>query len=324
MGAQTDRLVKIESLLRRKRQVTFQDLLNELEASPATVKRDIAFLRDRMGCPLVYDRAENTYRLDESAQVGGRHEIPGLWFNGQELHALLTAHQLLSGIDPNGALSRHVAPLLDRIHQLVGQSERDKIDVMQRIRVVQAGQRLVEAPCFEAVCSALLLRQRLQFKYFTRSKQAESQREVSPQRLIYYRGTWYLDGWCHTNNDLRRFALDAMSDVSPCEMKAKEIAITTVANALDGGYGIYAGSAANWARLVFSARAAQWVSREQWHPDQQLITLPDGRVEMRLPYAEATELRMDILRHGPEVEVLEPAALREEVRQQLANALRQY
>jgi predicted DNA-binding transcriptional regulator YafY len=33
---------------------------------------------------------------------------------------------------------------------------------------------------------------------------------------------------------------------------------------------------------------------------------------------------MDVLRHGSHVEVVEPAALREEVRRQLAQALAQY
>jgi predicted DNA-binding transcriptional regulator YafY len=33
---------------------------------------------------------------------------------------------------------------------------------------------------------------------------------------------------------------------------------------------------------------------------------------------------MDVLRHGAHVEVVEPAALRDELRAQLANALRQY
>ncbi len=324
MGAQTDRIVKIESLLRRHSRVNFQTLLRELEVSAATVKRDLAFLRDRLGCPIVYDRAEDTYRLDASAQVGERQEIPGLWFSGKELHALLTAHQLLSGLDPNGALNRHVGPLLDRIHQLVGQSERDKIDVMQRIRVVNAVQRPVEAPCFESVCSALLGRQRLAFSYFTRSRQVASSRMVSPQRLIHYRSTWYLDAWCHTHNALRRFALDAMDDVQVRDEPAKEVGIGTVAKALDGGYGIYAGSQVQWARLLFSPRAAQWVSREHWHPDQKLTSLPDGSVEMRLPFVDMTELRMDILRHGPEVKVLEPQALRDEVCRQFREALHTY
>jgi predicted DNA-binding transcriptional regulator YafY len=324
MGAQTDRIVKIESLLRRHRRVNIQTLLHELEVSAATVKRDLGFLRDRLGCPIVYDRAEDTYRLDTSAQVGERHEIPGLWFSGKELHALLTAHQLLSGLDPNGALNRHVGPLLDRIHQLVGQSERDEIDVMQRIRVVNAGQRPVEAPCFESVCSGLLGRKRLSFAYFTRSRQAVSTRLVSPQRLIHYRSTWYLDAWCHTNDDLRRFALDAMDDVQVGEDQAKEVTIAKVAESLDGGYGIYAGSQVQWARLWFSPRAAQWVAREHWHPDQQLTRLPDGSVEMQLPFVDMTELRMDILRHGPEVKVLAPQALRDEVHRQLRATLATY
>ncbi|MDI1349856.1 WYL domain-containing protein [Aquabacterium sp.] len=324
MGAQTDRIVKIENLLRRHRLVNFQTLLNELEVSPATIKRDLTFLRDRLGCPIVYDRAEDTYRLDTSAQVGQRHEIPGLWFSAKELHALLTAHQLLSDLDPNGALNRHVGPLLERIHQLVGQSELDKIDVMQRIRVVNAGRRPVEAPCFEAACSALLGRKKLSFRYFTRSRQAESRREASPQRLIHYRNTWYMDAWCHKNNDLRRFALDAMAEVQVSDEKAKEVALSTVAKTLDGGYGIYAGNKVQWARLRFSALAAQWVAREQWHPDQQLHTLEDERIELKLPFVDMVELSMDILRHGPEVEVLEPKALRDEVHKQLRLALATY
>jgi len=324
MGAQTDRIVKIESLLRRQRQVNFQTLLHELEVSPATIKRDLAYLRDRLGSPIIYDRADDSYRLDTTRQAGERHEIPGLWFSGRELHALLTAHQLLSGLDPNGALNRHVGPLLDRIHQLVGQNERDKIDVMQRIRVTQAGQRPVEAPCFEAVCSALLGRTRLSFAYFTRSRQATSQREASPQRLIHYRNTWYLDAWCHKNNDLRRFALDAMADVQVADTKAKEVAISTIAKALDGGYGIFAGNQVRWATLRFSAQAAQWVAKEQWHPDQKAKRLADGQLELKVPFVDPTELRMDVLRHGAEVEVLEPKELRQQVQEQLRLALSQY
>ncbi len=324
MGAQTDRLVQIESLLRRKRQVTFQDLIHELEASAATIKRDLAYLRDRLGCPVVYDRADKTYRIDPSPQVGERREIPGLWFTGKELHALLTAHQLLSGLDPNGALNRHVTPLLERLHSLVAQNERDKIDVMQRVRVVNASMRPVEAPCFESVSNALLGRKRLHFSYHTRSRNTTSDREVSPQRLIHYRNTWYLDGWCHLNQDLRRFALDAMDQVQVQDRAAQEVSIEDVAKALDGGYGIYAGNQVRWATLLFSERAAQWVAREQWHPDQQLRTLPDGRVEMKLPFADPTELSMDILRHGPDVEVSEPAELRQAGARQLRDAVAVY
>jgi len=52
--------------------------------------------------------------------------------------------------------------------------------------------------------------------------------------------------------------------------------------------------------------------------------LPDGRYELRLPYAEPHELVMDILRHGEQVEVIEPDELRAEVVRRLQLAVGRY
>ena len=78
---------------------------------------------------------------------------------------------------------------------------------------------------------------------------------------------------------------------------------------MDAGYGIYAGGTRRWAVLVFAPQAAQWISREEWHPEQQGRWLDDGRFELTLPYVDDTELVMDVLRQGEQVRVLAPAAL---------------
>ena len=49
-----------------------------------------------------------------------------------------------------------------------------------------------------------------------------------------------------------------------------------------------------------------------------------GRYELRIPYRHDEELVMDILKHGPEVEVVGPPALRQSVRKALSDALTQY
>ena len=56
----------------------------------------------------------------------------------------------------------------------------------------------------------------------------------------------------------------------------------TVQAEMDAGYGVYAGRKAQWATLVFEPRAAQWISHEQWHPEQEGRWLEDGRYELRL------------------------------------------
>ena len=324
MGSKTERFYKIELMIRHRGQVSFDDMLAELAVSRATLKRDLQFLRDRMGAPIVYDRGENAYRLVEQGHAGDRHELPGLWFDQKDLYALLMAHHLLSNLDPDGTLSRHMTPLLARVHQLLGSEEVDAAELMRRVRIVGSDRSAMSSDNFDVICAALLQRRRLQLTYFTRSRKVSSVRDVSPQRLVHYRNTWYLDAWCHESDALRRFALDAVEHAQVLERQARKIALKRVEEELDGGYGIFAGNKVTWAHLRFSAHAVPWVSRESWHPQQETEPEADGALLMKLPYVEPIELVMDILRWGPDVEVLRPAALKQAVATRLKQACALY
>ena len=59
----TARVYKIEMLIRNRGHVSFQTLLDELEVSPATLKRDLDYLKDQLGAPIEYDRYLNGYRF---------------------------------------------------------------------------------------------------------------------------------------------------------------------------------------------------------------------------------------------------------------------
>ncbi len=322
----TDRVYKIELLIRSRGHLSFQALVEELEVSPATLKRDLEYLRDRLGAPIVYDRDANGYRFGAEYR-GQKHELPGLWFSERELYSLLMAHQLLSELDTEGVISRHLQPLQERIHGLLDGTQLDADALLRRVKIVSPAKRPVPGPFFERVAEALLRRQRLQMRYLTRGRGERSEREVSPQRLVHYRNTWYLDAWCHRRERLLRFALDAIEAAQVLPEKAREVPLRQVQAEMDAGYGVFAGSQPRWAVLRFAAPAAQWASREQWHPQQQGRWLgePDASEwELRLPYVDETELVMDVLRQGPQVRVIEPAALREQVRQRLHEAAALY
>jgi predicted DNA-binding transcriptional regulator YafY len=195
---------------------------------------------------------------------------------------------------------------------------------MKRVRIVTALRRPVPSRHFERVSAALLSRRRLHLRYLTRGRGELSERDVSPQRLVHYRNTWYLDAWCHRAQALRRFALDAIEVAMVLEERAREVPMRQVQSAMDAGYGIYAGGTRRWAVLLFEAQAAPWASREEWHPHQQGRWLEGGRYEMRLPYVDDTELVMDVLRQGEQVRVLEPPALVAAVRLRLQAAASVY
>ena len=257
--------------------------------------------------------------LFRSAGRETRHELPGLWFDESELYALLMVHQLISELDTGGTLARHLQPLLERIRHLLGGA--DAAGVMARVKIIGAARRPVPPRSFDLVAEALLLRRRLHLRYHTRGRGETGERDVSPQRLVHYRNTWYLDAWCHRANGLRRFALDAMEDAAVLPATAHDLPLEDVQAEMDAGYGIYAGGTRRWATLVFAAQAAAWVSREEWHPEQRGRHLEDGRYELQVPYVDDTELVMDVLRQGDEVQVVAPEALRDKVRRRLAAAL---
>ncbi len=321
----TERFYKIELLIRNRGGVNFRTLLDALEVSPATLKRDLQYLRDRLDAPIVYDRAGDVYRFAaESPARGASHELPGLWFSEAEIHALLTMHQLIAGLDADGVLGRHLQPMRDKLDAMLGADAAEARQMMQRVRIAGAAARPVPSRHFERVGSALLGRRRIRMRYLTRSRGQTSEREVSPLRLVHYRSTWYLDAWCHRSDALRRFALDAIEEAQVLAQPAKAVAMKTVEAEFDGAYGIFSGKAARWATLVFDAGVAPWVSKEIWHADQRARWLDDGRYELRLPYADDTELLMDVLRHGEHVEVVAPGALRAAVGARLARAAARY
>lgn len=66
-------------------------------------------------------------------------------------------------------------------------------------------------------------------------------------------------------------------------------------------------------RLRFSAAAARRVKESVWHHSQRVSDTPDGGCELILLVGGTREIRSWVLSWGAEVEVLEPAALREDV-----------
>lgn len=319
----TARVYKIEMLIRNRGHLSFRALLDELEVSPATLKRDLDYLKDRLGAPIVYDRFLNGYRFGQEYR-GARHELPGLWFSERELYSLLMAHQLLNDLDADGVISRHLQPLLERIHMLLGTSESESRTLLKRVKIIGAARRPVPSQCFERVGESLLKRRRLHLRYLTRGRGEVSERDVSPQRLVHYRNTWYVDAWCHSRERLLRFALDAIESAEPLDSRAKDVPLEQVKAEMDGGYGIYAGAKRKWATLAFDAVAAQWVAKEEWHPEQRARWLEGGVYELTVPYADETEILMDVLRHGDQVRVLAPASLVDSIRTRLESACRRY
>ena len=314
------RLYQYKSLLVGRRAMSAEDLMVRLEISRATLKRDIAKLRDQLHVPIEFDRDVGGYTMSQGHTDS---ELPGLWFNQEELLALVTIQQLLEQLEP-GLLGPKLKPLKERLGQLMTKHGLSSQDVARRIRIMHAGKRVVKGKSFEVVAAATLARKRLKISHFGRQNGQTTDREVSPQRLVHYRDNWYLDAWCHLREDLRSFSIDAIPRLEILDTAAKDVSDKTIEETVGAGYGIFNGAPKACAALRFTPERARWVTKEVWHPQQETRTEPDGSLVLTFPYSDDRELVGDILRFGADVEVMAPPDLRSRIKRALHESVGRY
>jgi len=313
------RIYKLHQILSARRYpIPRGQLESELECSRASLTRIIAEMRDFFDAPIEFDKEAGGYRYSHEA-----FQLPGLWFTPSELLALSAAQKLLEQAQP-GLLDNQLAPLKSRIDKLLGQEHLGDGELARRLRILRMAARQPDTHIFQIVAGATAQRRRLGIAYHGRERDAVSEREISPQRLVHYRDNWYLDAWCHGKDALRNFALDRIRSARVLDAPAHEVPDSVIDSHYKTAYGIFGGPARDTAILRFSAERARWVADELWHPEQQDRWLDDGRFERRLPYADARELMLDIRKYGPDVEVVGPPELRTAVAESLTAAARQY
>ena len=315
-----DELYRLHRLLDGRRTgIARTDLIGAHGFARSTLSRLIADLRDKLNAPLIHDKERGGYRFDTA---DGRFALPGLWFTADELLALVTLKHLLANLEP-GLLDDHLRPLQTRIDQLLA-SRHLGAGEAGRIRLLSMAARHKNPRHFQIVAGAVLQRKRLVIDYYNRERDESGRREISPQRLAHYRDNWYLDAWCHQKKAVRIFAVECIRSVKASDKPARAVAEAILDRELGSAYGIFGGTPTAVAVLVFTAHRARWVADEIWHPKQQSRWLEDGRYELRLPYSDARELAMDILKYGPDVEVMAPLELRKQVKVRLEAAASQY
>lgn len=317
-----DRIFHLHAILSSRRTaIPLEDLMARLECSKSTLHRTINALKDYLNAPVVYDTATGGYRYGKDAR-GESYELPGLWFTPNELQALAVMQGLLKDIG-GGFLQEHLGPIGKRLDELMKHQRLNLGEAASRLRFPALGAR-PSGEAFQTVASATLQRRKLWIEYHARTSDELSERTISPQRVIHYRETWYLDAWDERRDALRIFSIDRIRRASVLNEVAFDVPEAELNEHFATAYGIFGGKADKVAVLRFTAERARWVADENWHPDQQGRYLADGSYELSIPYRDERELVMDIMRHGRNVEVVAPSELRDLLQRELEQALARY
>jgi len=287
--------------LKRKAFPSRPQFLACFEVSASTFKRDLAFLRDRLGAPIDYDPSRQGYFLTDTD-----FELPSFWFNRSHLLILAGICRQLELF----ALSPCISELRARLMAMLAPDDGQPLVDIFSFETV--GCATCDNANFDTLTEAMLYGRLVDIVYRSGQNGEITSREVEPYRLHNYMGAWYLIGFCRERQAPRSFQLGRILELQVMEEKigARRFAVQEY---IAGPFGIFKGVELTTVVLDFSPAMARIVKSEFWHQDQSMESLPNGGLRLSLPVADLTEIRMKVLQYGSQVEVIVPEELRAQV-----------
>ena len=283
-------------------------LAEEFEVCTKSIKRDIAFMRDRLHLPIEYDFQRWGFYYRE--EVGA---FPTVQMSEGELFALLVAEKALQQYRG----TTFEKPLLSALKKLAGALP-DTVSIHaaewgQTVSFRQRAEPLINVETFDTLARAATRRQQLEMCYRKAGSAAPETRIIDPYHLANVNGEWFLFAYDHLRRDLRTFVPARIQSLKLTGRTFKRSAKFSLEHRLRGSFGVLSGQGDYDIVLQFTAAVADYIREKKWHESQQLRELPGGGVELRLQLNNLAEIERWILSWAGHARVIKPKELRDAV-----------
>ncbi len=292
-------------------------LAEKLNVERKTIQRDITFMRDELGLPLVYDESLHGYFYDRDVS-----DFPVFQTSAEELAALFLARQALDSVRGTAladvlqvAFAKLTRGMLDRI-----QFSWSSLDDAFTRKVVEQSPRDIKR--FGEIAESILKKQVITFYYRKLEADLSESRKVQPLHLGEVDGGWYLIAHDLQRDALRTFALPRMTRLKVLSTRFDRPSDFDGREYLKQSFGIWhvAGDHSRQVvRVELQNYAARLAQERRWHPTQELVikNAKGTRVEVRFEVGRLEEVMRWVLGFGSQAKVLGPPELARMVREEV-------
>lgn len=296
-----DRLIGILALLLQQERVTAPQLAKTFEVSRRTIQRDVEALC-RAGIPLVTAQGQGGgisimegYRMDSALLTSG------------DMQAILAGLRSLDSVSGTHRYLQLMEKLSPGASTLMPGSQNLLIDLSSWYRDSLA-------PKIECIRQAMEQSRKIVFRYYAPG--GESRRVVEPYYLLFHWSSWYVWGYCTQRKDYRLFKLNRMAELALDAAFVKRSAPLpdlSDQRVFPGGIQV---------KALFDP-ACKWRLVEAFGEDCY-AEQPDGRLLFQWEYTYPDNLLAWLMTFRDQVELLEPASLRQEIVDACRRILRAY
>lgn len=310
----------IQRLARSRAGAGLDELAEELGCVRRTVYRDLDALM-YAGFPVTSEKREGKvfYRFLETFEMG---QVP---FTPDELLALAFSEDLLKTLEGT-VFHDSIQAALAKVRAGLGPELSAYLERLgDGFRVLPGPHKRYAAfrDTIRTLNGGVLEHHTLEMTYRTGRTGEESTRRIDPYKVWYHGGALYVIGHDHRSREIRTFAVDRIKALEDTSQEFDVDPQFDFDAYTASSFGVVAEPAVP-VRIQFTAEWASYVSEREWHASQKTEPLANGGLELSMEVGGSQELANWVLSFGGGAEVLEPAALRHEVRTSLEKALARY
>ena len=296
-----ERMIGILSILLQKDKVTAPYLAETFEVSRRTINRDIEALC-MAGIPIATSPGQNG-----GISIMEGYKIDRTVLSTSDMQAILAGLRSLDSVSGTNRYLQLMEKMSAGASNLLSGDQHILIDLSSWYKPTLA-------PKIEQIHDAIVSGRQITFMYY--APKGESDRCIEPCYLIYQWSGWYVWGWCVMRQDFRLFKLNRMTNLQtgePFEKRPASLPDLSSERIFSQLYQVKA-------RID---PAYKWRLVEEFGPDS-FKKQEDGSLLFSYGFMDKTSIIGWIVSFGEGAELLEPAALREEVIEFAEGILRKY
>lgn len=304
----------IQRLSESTQGLTVRQLAEAVSCSQRTVKRNLALFREQ-GIPLeetVGSQGLKTYRIKFEGVSFTYDEVAAVYISRRFLEPMMgtqfweaTQNALRK---MRSCLGTQAIRHLDRSVGLIEHTPFGRSDYQQL------------APVIDDLHFAIEEKRQITILYQSLQETQPSTTQVDPYGLAFHDGSLYLIGFSHKRQAIRHWKIDRMKSVTVLNSTFRKPQDFNFEQWIEELFGIFKCDPAQplqTVRIRFKKEVAKQVREKHWHQSERFTPEKGGSLLLELQLENVRVLKPWVLGYGRHAEVLEPAELRDYVRNEI-------
>jgi len=316
---QIKRVAVIDKEVGEKRYPNKERLADRLGVSSKTIQRDLDFMRFQYEAPIEYDPARGGFYYSDPD-----FRLNPLKIDASEFLALAVTEKVLAQYK-DSPYAKYFKNFYNKISNLFDGKLSIDAKVLDKILSFSVGPaRPVDKNVMSAVEKGLKGYRILHVKYITGYTKKESEREIDAYHMKNHLGDWYLIGYCHLAKEIRIFALSRIKEIRLTQRHFDVPDSFNINEYFKDSFGIFESDKIYNVKLKVMNETVGYISEREWHKSQKITQQKDGSILIEFKVNNLTEILFWVLSMGKDCEVLQPKELRDAVKNELKEAMKNY